>query len=325
MNKSLFVMFLAACAPAPDALQVFDATWDDFDARYGPFAQRSVDWDDVREHWRAQLDADADDAALWDVLTGMLAELDDGHVQLYAPDRPHWFSSRVYRERIGDERWDLERVRTRYLDGGGEVGPHDAWLLGTTRGATYVHLPFIGSNVEVLADARARAERGGVGLIVDLRHDHGGDYTFMLDALADWTDEDVPVFRSRTRSGPERGTFGPWVDWAIAGEGEPLDVPVVVLVDRYTLSAGERATLMLRALPGVTLVGEPTNGSLATMIGRELPNGWFVTLPVQEVEDPDGAVHEGVGVPPDVTVLDDLGTPDIDEVMEAALGLLGGA
>jgi hypothetical protein len=54
---------------------------------------------------------------LWDALTGMLAQTDDGHVQLYAPDHEHWFANEVYRERIGDERFDLPRARAEYLGG----------------------------------------------------------------------------------------------------------------------------------------------------------------------------------------------------------------
>jgi carboxyl-terminal processing protease len=181
-----------------------------------------------------------------------------------------------------------------------------------------VWLGIVGPWVAEVEEARANAE---TGLVVDLRHNFDGDFTFVRNELADWTAVDVPVFRSRTRNGPDRGSFDAWTDWAIEGEGATSEVPVVVLTDRYTLSAGERATMMFRALPGVTVIGEPTNGSISTMIGQELANGWFVTIPVQEVEGPGGEVWEGVRIPPAIEVLEDLGTAE-DDVLEAALALL---
>lgn len=224
----------------------------------------------------------------------------------------------MYRDRIGDERFDLARVRADYLAGAPDAEEEDVFLRGRIGGVAYVWLGIVGPWVEEVAAARADAE---TGLIVDLRHDFGGDFTFVQGELADWTGVDVPVFRSRTRDGPDRGAFDGWTEWAISGDGAPIEVPVVVLTDRFTLSAGERTTMMFRELPEVTVLGEPTNGSISTMIGQELRNGWFVTLPVQEVEGPRGEVWEGVGIPPDVEVVDDLATPE-DEVMEAALARL---
>lgn len=309
---------LACSQPEADALAVFDDVWSAFDERYGPFDQRGIDWDGARDEWRPTLTAQSTDAELWDALTGMLAETNDGHVQLYAPDREHWFANDVYRERIGDERFDRARVRADYLGGDPDAEEEDVFLRGRIGGAAYVWFGIVGPWVAEVEEARADAE---TGLIVDLRHNFGGDFTFVRSELADWTEEDVPVFRSRTRNGPDRGDFDAWTDWAIEGAGAASDVPVVVLTDRYTLSAGERTTMMFRALPGVTVIGEPTNGSISTMIGQELVNGWYVTIPVQEVEGPGGEVWEGVGIPPELEVLDDLATPE-DEVLEAALALL---
>lgn len=307
-----------ACAPDVDALGVLDEAWTAFDETYGPFEQRGIDWDQALADWRPTLTEASSDDELWDALTGMLAVTDDGHVQLYAPNREHWFANAIYRDQIGDERFDLDRVRADYLEDGGVEEADGFVVRGKIGPVAYVWLGAVGPWVEAIDAARADAE---TGLIVDLRHNFGGDFTFVQGLLGGWTAVDRPVFRSRTRSGPERGAFTAWTEWAIPGEGAPSEVPVVVLTDRFTLSAGERTTMMLRELPEVTVIGEPTNGSIATMIGQQLRNGWYVTLPVQEVEGPLGEVWEGVGVPPDEELMDDLATPE-DEVMERALALL---
>ena len=59
------------------------------------------------------------------------------------------------------------------------------------------------------------------------------------------------------------------------------------------------------------------------MIGREAPNRWTWSLPVQEVERMDGSRQEGVGIPVDIEILND---PDVlaggtDEMLEAAMAL----
>ena len=73
-----------------------------------------------------------------------------------------------------------------------------------------------------------------------------------------------------------------------------------MLIDRYTISAGERAVMAFDVLPNVLLVGETTNGGQGTQIGRELANGWFYTLVTQKVELSNGQSYEGIGLAPDV-------------------------
>src|SRR5690606_5141165 len=91
-----------------------------------------------------------------------------------------------------------------------------------------------------------------------------------------------------------------WKEWHIEPAGSYVDKPIVVLADRYTISAGERALMAFGTLPQVTVMGDTTNGAHGTMIGRELPNGWFYALVPQKVELPDGQSYEGIGLAPDV-------------------------
>lgn len=101
------------------------------------------------------------------------------------------------------------------------------------------------------------------------------------------------------------------------------DVPLVVLIDGETISASERMLMSLQAMPNTVTLGVTSTGAQATSIGRQLPNGWYLQMPVQEVEGVDNVVYEGVGIPPDIEMLNDqdvLAT-GTDEVIEAAMAL----
>lgn len=199
--------------------------------------------------------------------------------------------------------FDLEIVRELYL--GDDSYYDDTLTFGTLEaGPTYLHLAFIGPQLGYLPGVLTAAEQTG-GLILDLRHNGGGDVTAIFSALSFMTPEPRPVLRSRTRSGPRRDQFTDWYEWSIAGGGAELDFPIVVLIDRYTGSAAEWMALALSTFDQVVFVGETTNGSLSAGLGRELINGWQVSISIQEVINLDGTTIEGVGLVPDELIEND--------------------
>lgn len=77
-----------------------------------------------------------------------------------------------------------------------------------------------------------------------------------------------------------------------------FDGPVYLMTTDSTVSAGEIMTLALRALPNVTHVGQPTNGSFSDVLNKTLPNGWAVSLSNEIYRDPAGTIWEGRGSDP---------------------------
>jgi carboxyl-terminal processing protease len=71
---------------APPATQSraenFDRLWLAIDRRYPYFAEKGIDWPAVRERYRLQLDQADTDAAYHQLVSAMLAELNDGHSAL---------------------------------------------------------------------------------------------------------------------------------------------------------------------------------------------------------------------------------------------------
>lgn len=77
---------------------------------------------------------------------------------------------------------------------------------------------------------------------------------------------------------------------------------ITVITSDVTTSAAEEFVLALRALPNVTQVGTPTNGSLSDILAKALPNGWVMILSNEVLIDPAGISYEGAGIPPVQTI-----------------------
>ncbi|MCO4744933.1 MAG: hypothetical protein KC912_09090 [Proteobacteria bacterium] len=316
------IAIASACTPPDDsAVATFDHVWEEFDGMYGGFDIRGVDWDAEYDTWRPTLDEQSTDDDLWETLTGMLAVFDDGHIGMSAPGREYFNGNHVIRDKPDDDAFDIEVVKSEYLTDV-EIGPWDGYVLGELEpGLPYVWFPWVDDNTYVLEEIEERYPDARA-LVIDLRHNGGGSFTYPYWALGMWTGQDLDIHQSRTRSGPERGEFDDWFTWPIQSRtDDPIDLPIVLLTDSYTISAGERMVLGLQALPNTTTIGVRTNGALATSIGREMPNGWFFNLPTQEIRRMDGEIFEAVGCAVDIELLND---PEVlaagtDEMLEAAM------
>jgi hypothetical protein len=67
-----------------DPERTFETLWTTFYNRYPFFDIRGVDWQKQYERYRPEVTADTTDEELFDILCGLLAPLNDGHVNLTA-------------------------------------------------------------------------------------------------------------------------------------------------------------------------------------------------------------------------------------------------
>jgi len=307
--------------PAADSVAVFEHLWSSFQKDYGPFEERNIDWAATYAQFRPQVNATTTSEELYTVLTQMLATLDDGHVNLITPNRPMFRSNTWFRERTDDSLFNLQVVQQHYLAPGYEIGEEDSYVQGLIGDdVAYVWFDYVGDNWHVLNDLINRY-KDKKGLIVDLRHNQGGDFTYAFANMGRLTNERRLIFSSKTKNGTAPNDFTAWHDWHLAPKGEFWNKKIVVLIDRYTISAGERAAVAFRALPQVTMVGDTTNGATSTMIGRELANGWNYSIATQKVKMFDNQSYEGIGIAPDIRIINTLGdlSNGTDAVLEKAL------
>lgn len=148
-------------------------------------------------------------------------------------------------------------------------------------------------------------------LIIDLRNNPGG----LLDAAVEVAE---PFFRkgelivySQGRKAADREEF------RSEAEGDPLDLPVAVLINQDTASAAEIVTGALKDTGRAVVVGERSfgKGSVQTII--DLPNGEGMRLTTAKYYTPSGVSLHGKGVSPQVEVV--LSADDDDKIRQQTL------
>jgi carboxyl-terminal processing protease len=306
LTLAILSILIASCEnvfvepPVNNSEEIFENLWTTFNEEYAPFEERNVDWQIQYNSFRPMVNSGTTEDELFSIISQMLSSLDDGHVTLTAPGRDIFISNKIRNELIDTELFSLPIVKS-YLESGFKVGADNSFIYGKIKNenVAYIYFDYVGENFFKLNDFLN--EHANVkGYIIDLRHNDGGDFTYCFSAIGRLTDKSRYVFRSKTKNGKGPDDFTDWFEWNIYPKGEFVDKPLIVLTDRFTISAGERSVMAFKTLPNATIMGDTTNGAHGTMIGRELANGWFYSLVPQKVELFDGKSYEGIGLAPDV-------------------------
>ncbi len=331
LGISLYAVVFAGCEklfieePENNPVAVFENLWTTFNEEYAPFEERNVNWETEYANFRSMVTEQTNDDELFDVLSQLLATLDDGHVSLTAPGKNIFFSNKIRQEKIDDELFDLAVIKNNYLENGFKEGDELSYIYGKVKNENigYIFFDHVGESFFKLNDFLSEFETAD-GLIFDFRHNQGGDFTYCFTEMGRLTSEKRFVFQSKTKNGKGQNDYTEWKKWFVEPVGKYINKPIVVLTDRYTISAGERSVMAFKTLPNVTLMGDTTNGAHGTMIGRELANGWFYSLVPQKVELYDGNSYEGIGLAPDILVKNQLQEIEsgTDKTLETAIGLL---
>lgn len=149
--------------------------------------------------------------------------------------------------------------------------------------------------------SRALAEISGPtrleGLILDLRSNPGGWRSVLTGILGHFVRGEVGSFTSR------KGNLPLTIE---GGEGPDLHgIPLVVLIDGGTASYAELIAAVLQRQAGALVVGAPSAGNTETIYSYELTGGARLWVAQEGFRLRDGTVLEGMGVQPDIVMLDD--------------------
>jgi hypothetical protein len=152
----------------------------------------------------------------------------------------------------------------------------------------------------------------GAALIIDLRHNGGGDDTVNL-LTGYLLEPGSPLSGSYTRPTDVRtyATSPAWVPGRRFGSTKPL----YILISRKTFSAAEALAYDLQALKRATIVGEVSGGGAHPFEYRRIHPHFAVDLPESKSINPlTNSNWQDVGVKPDVAV-------PADEALDKALEL----
>ena len=160
-------------------------------------------------------------------------------------------------------------------------------------------------------------------LIVDVRYNPGGELTSICTIL-DYLLPEGPVIRTVDRDGKEETIY--------TSDKNELDVPMAVLVNGSTASAGELFCSSLQDYHKATLVGTQTYGKGCMQTIRQLSDGSGLSVTYRYYCPPFSDNYDGIGVTPDIVVEPEGAllekniykvTDDEDNQLRAALAALG--
>ena len=318
----------------------FEVFWNTFAENYRWFAKRGVDWQQIYQQYRPQVNAQTSDAELFALFAQMIDPLNDGHSSISDGDDNTFESfqaeteSSVFRQLTHEfhqqhlidnpQHYFAQAfgsvgtvVKQNYLQGAIKTGALDNMFWGKTAdGFGYLYL----GSMEISADeengvnpaqtlAKVRASMIEMiadlidvkGLIIDLRLNPGGTDAIAFEAASFFNNHRLPVFG---------------VQYALANgqlsqtESAYLPVaqtarynqPIAILISEFTHSAAETLALAMRELPNVSLIGSKTAGNLSNKLEKQLPNGWAFSLASDVYRSQDGREFEAEGIPPQVHV-----------------------
>jgi retinol-binding protein 3 len=152
-------------------------------------------------------------------------------------------------------------------------------------------------------------------LIVDLRHNHGGDpatVAFVTSYL--FGEKKVHLNDLYYRRNDETTEF--WTDPSVPGKRFGKTKPIFVLTSGETFSAGEEFAYNLRARKRATLIGEATGGGAHPVDGARVDEHIMAIVPVGRAINPITKSNwEGTGVQPHIAV-------PANEAMDTAKALI---
>ncbi|MGB6836439.1 MAG: S41 family peptidase [Dehalococcoidia bacterium] len=143
---------------------------------------------------------------------------------------------------------------------------------------------------------------GKRGLILDLRANPGGLLSTTVDVANMFLDSGIILF--------EVDKEGEELAFNARPGGEGVDIPLVVLVDRFSASGAEVLAAALKDNGRAALIGEKTFGKGSVNVSRNLDDGGALFVSIARWLTPDRIQIDGVGIRPDIEAV--LSDEDID-------------
>jgi hypothetical protein len=333
MNKILLlltssIILLTACVDTEEHDDTptgnFEALWEIIDEHYCFFDYKQheygLDWNEVYNKYKVRVSDKMSDPELFEVLKDMLAELRDGHVNLYTSydlgrywtwheAYPQNFSDTLERRYLGTDYKISSGMSYRILDDNIGYIRYDSFQLPVGEGGLDDALSYM---------ALCR------GLIIDIRNNGGGNLTTAERLAGRFVQEKTLVSYMQHKTGTGHHDFSSLeARYLEPSSNLRWHKPVCVLTNRSVFSAANDFAVMMHALPNVKLVCDRTGGGSGLPMSSSLPNGWSVRFSACPMYDRNKQ-HTEFGIDPDIpaALTDEATAQGIDLIIEKARELL---
>ena len=258
--------------------------------------------------------------ALFEVLSEMVAELRDGHVNLTSSlassQYRQWFDS--YPRNFSDSIQSIY-LKKDYNQSSGLTYQ----ILENNIGYIYCSSFSNGigdGNLDQTLNRLAICD----GLIIDVRNNGGGNLTTAQKLAARFTNQKTLVGYMTHKTGKGHSDFSnPYPVYIEPSNGIRWQKRAVVLTNRRSFSATNDFVNSMKQFPLITIVGDKTGGGSGLPFTSEIPCGWSIRFSASPMLDPQMNQIE-FGINPDVKV--DMTSEDMqkgkDTMIEYACKLL---
>lgn len=304
----------------------FEALWQIIDEHYCFLDYKAdaigLDWNKIHSDYKKRISPQMTNVQLQEVLTDMLAELQDGHVNLYtsADVSRYWSWHEDY-----PRNWTQE-LRDRYLGTDYKISSGIRYRILEDNIGLIVYESFGDGVGDGNLDDVLYYLRSCNGLIIDVRGNTGGQLTYAERISQRFTNERILVGYNQYKTGRGHNDFSsPKAEYIEPSTGVRWQKDVVVLQNRECYSACNTFIRNMRACAKVKTLGDKSGGGSGMPFSSELPNGWAVRFSASPSFDKDMQQIE-FGIAPDIVCgLDSAdATKGRDSLIEAARKLLKG-
>ena len=302
----------------------FEALWKIMDEHYCFFDYKSqaygLDWNEVRARYSKRIDVTMNSDQLFEVLSEMLAEVKDGHVNLSSTGD----FSRYWSWKEGYPANSSDTLYRRYLGTGYKIASGLSYRILDDNIAYVRYESFLDGIGEGNLDKMLINLMFCQGLILDIRDNGGGNLLYAERLAARFFNERTLVGYLQHKTGAGHSDFSSMQEqWLDPSSNIRWHKPVCVLTNRGVYSAANEFVKYMKRCPNATVVGDHTGGGAGMPFSSSLPNGWSVRFSACPMYDVERQSTE-FGISPDVRV--DLLQSDLlrgeDTIIEAARAIL---
>lgn len=285
-----------------DPMGNFESLWKSLDQNYCFFDYKKdmygLDWDSVYTVYKTRISNGMSQKQLFEVCCDMLAELKDGHVNLYSSGNVgrYWSWHEDYPANFNDS------VQKLYLGTNYKIASGLSYRI-LEDNIAYVYYESFSSGI---GDGNITAMMNELktcsGMILDVRNNSGGNLTNATKLAGYFTNEKRLVGYIAHKNGTGHSDFStPYAEYIEPANGLRWQKPVVVLTNRSCYSATNTFVRNMKACPQVTIMGDRTGGGSGMPFTSEMPNGWLVRFSACPMYDADMQQIE-FGIDPDIPV-----------------------